>query len=49
MEDKDKRCKHCWWAHEATERCMVNCWWFHQELYAESLPCPEYADSCPVF
>lgn len=49
MEDKDKRCKDCWWSHEATEHGMVSCWWYHQEVYGESLPCPEYADSCPIF
>ena len=49
MEKTDKRCKNCWWAHPGTERAMVACWWFHEEVYADSLPCPEYCDSCPYF
>ena len=49
MVDKTKRCKDCWWAQKTYEPNMRKCRWFGNEVYAESLTCSEYADSCPVF
>lgn len=42
MEKSDYRCKHCLYMYQKTTCTMRWCNKFMREMYAESLPCPEF-------